>query len=254
MRRLLWVYQLHCTLYHRSGTAGNGGVIFPSTGSQLKYIQLVKEQESDTFMEGLVNIYRDLSSFLAKLYEKNWPRVFCDNFKYYSNLSEDSLNGRPITRYRLNLTDSSRQIAAPDFWSDRKVVQDTHNDFYQYIDYQMSKGLPHLARMYRLSLKVKPSKYPAQKYWTNSFFTKAMNRLPYGNPDLCAWTPSKSYLLEPLKGGKRGEKDYRLSMTVPSSSGTYLIRTVKPLFPDEEIKPTHLGSLEHSWLRWVGAN
>ena len=251
VRRLLWVYQLHCTLYHRPGTAGKGGVIFPSTESQLKYMKLVKEQESDTFMKGLVNIYRDLSSFLGKLYEKNWPKIFCENFEYYSKLSQDSLDGKPLTRYKLTFPE---RYIDPEFWSDRKVVQDTHCDFYQYVDYQMSRGLPHLARMYRLSLKVKPSQYPVQKYWTNSFFTKAFNHLDYGNPDLCGWTPSKSYLLEPLKdekkGGKKGGKNgYRLSMTVPSSSGAYLIRTVKPLFVDEELKPNHLGSLEYCWLR-----
>ncbi|CAF9906054.1 MAG: hypothetical protein HETSPECPRED_006038 [Heterodermia speciosa] len=249
MKRVLWVYQLYCTIYHRSGSTGCGEVLFPSKKSQLKYIRLVEEQESPKFMKRLVSIYRDLSSFLAKLYENDWTRIFYDNYRYYSSFSQSLREGFPMTGYEFVHPGYSTQIVGPEFLSDRKVVHDTHCDFYQYIDYQMSKGLPHLAQMYLLSLKSKPL-YPVQRYCTDSFFTNAFYRRSSGRPDLSGSTPTKGYLLEPLEEGKKG---YRLSLTVPSTRGDYLLRVAKPLFADEDFKPTHLGGLKHCRLqsrRW----
>lgn len=241
IRRILWVYQLHCTLYHRSGTAGHGEVLFPSTNSQSKYIELAKEQ--GVLPTKLVNVYRDLSSFLGKLYEEDWARFFHDNFKHYSKYSQDLIEGRPMTRYKHFHPNHSRQFFNYDHWSDRKVVQDTQCDFYQYIHYQMSLGLTHLAEMYRLSLKPKPVVYPVQKYWTDSFFTCAFQETQYrrfGQPDVCLYGLNNAYLLEPLEGGKDG---YKLTITVPSTKGHYLLQVAKPLFADEEFKPTHLGRI-----------
>ncbi|KAL8786480.1 MAG: hypothetical protein Q9195_008185 [Heterodermia aff. obscurata] len=240
MKRVLWTYQLYCTLYHRSGTNGYGKVLFPSDMSQLKYIRILERQETDTFMRRLVSIYRDSSSFLAELHKEDWPRIFHDNYKYYSSFSQNLREGLPITGRQFVHRGFATEIVGPEFWSDEKVVHDTHCDFYQYIGYEMSKGLPHLAQMYRLSLESKPSDYPVQKYWTNSFFTSAFKYFEYGEPDLCDSTQIKSYLLEPLEEGKNG---YRLSIIVPATKGDYLVRGAKPLFVDEEFKPTHLGNL-----------
>ena len=240
MKRVLWVYQLYCTLYHRPGTAGYGEVLFPSKDSQFKYIRMVSEQESDIFMKQLVHVYRDLSSFLGKLYEDDWARPFYVNYKYYSMLSQDLQDGRPMTRYRFFGPRYDRKTTGPEFWSDRDVIHDTQCDFYRYIGYQMSKGLPHLAQMYRLSLKPGPKDYPVQKYWTDSFFTAAFSTLDYGRPEIWITPRFKGFLLEPLEEGKKG---YKLSITAPSSRGHYVLQVAEPLFADEEFKPAHLGSL-----------
>ena len=246
LRRVLWAYQLHCTLFHRAGTAGQGEVLFPSTNSQMKYTKIVEKQETYVFMKRLVSIYRDLSSFLAMIYKEDWGEIFSDNFKYYTTFSQDLREGKPMSRYRFAHSGYSLHIVGPEFWSDQKVVHDTHCDFYQYINYQMSKGLPHLAKMYRLYLTTERSNYPVQKYWTDSFFTNAFSTHSCGSPALHTPMRSKGYLLEPLG---EGEKGYQLSITVPSTHGNYVLRVSKPLFADEEFKPTHLGSLEHCGSR-----
>ena len=246
MRRVLWVYQLFCTLYHRPGTTGQGAVHFPSMNSQMKYVKAFGERETPMFLIKLVNIYRDLSSFLAKIYEENWARIFDENYRYYTKFSQDLREELPMTTYHIVYPGYGMNIVAPEYWSHRKVVHNTHCDFYRYIDYEMSKGLPHLAHMYRLSLESDLPDYPVQKYWTDSFFTNTFRERTYGQPELCCSTWCKGYFLEPPEEGKNG---YRLFITVPSTKGDYLFRAAEPLFVDEEFQPTHLGSLSSCLVR-----
>lgn len=251
--KALWIYQLHCELFHPPGNAVSRDVLFPSVKTQRLYLGTIKEMYDHEFMVCLRNVYRDLSSFLAGLFRNCWPEEFCKVYMKHSQRFDTLCQGElyskhdwPYGKFKYIIYPPAGSPEAPrvdsigSFWSNKEVVYDTQGEFFKYIDYQMSMGLPYVARMYRKDLASGFTAWEAQHYRTNSFFTEAFNNVGRCYATLRDTAKGLGFMLEPVEEGAKG---FHLTMTVPSSVDDYFVRSKEPIFTDGEFTPLYLGNL-----------
>ena len=251
----LWIYQLYCELFHRPGNAGSPDVLFPSVEAQRKYLRIIRDEYQLAFLYCLCSVYRDLSSFLAGLFHDCWPEEFCKVYKNHSQRSDLLCQGETFAEEDWSYSNFAYIIHSPgvypevqeahenassSFWSSKQVVYDTHGEFFKYIDYQMSIGLPYLGHMYRMSLADDFSAWEAQDYRTDSFFPQAYDAFGMGHATLRITAKNQGFRLEPVEEGAKG---YHLTITVPTSGDDYFARSKEPIFTDGDFTPLRMGNL-----------
>ena len=250
----LWYFHLYCILFHRRPNTEHGEVEFPSITSQYKFIHILKQKEEREVMDRFRSVYKDLSSFLAKSYKHIWTLSFKDVYMNHVNRSNTLKEEKqwpkedwPYSKFNYCIYSPHKtdplESADDGFWSDPIVAYDTYGDFFKYVDYHMSMGVPFLARMYRLSLDPHFFDFPEQTFWTESFFPQAYDKLHGGYAQIRDTCDSQLYLLQPCtcEAESRG---YVLYLTVPSTGGEYLVKSSDCLFTDTDFEPPHLGNLK----------
>lgn len=253
--KALWIYQLYCELFHRPGNAVSPDVLFPSVEAQRKYLRVIRGDYDYRFLYCLCSVYRDLSSFLAGLFHDCWPEEFCKVYKNHSQRSDALCQGKtfpekdwPYSNFAYIIhspgvspeVEKAHEDPSSSFWSSKKVVWDTHGEFFKYIDYQMSIGLPYIAHMYRMNLANDFSAWEAQNYRTDSFFPQAYDAFGVGHATLRITARNQGFILEPVEEGAKG---YHLTITVPTSGDDYFARSKEPIFTDGDFTPLHMGNL-----------
>lgn len=224
IRTVLWIYQLYCVLFRETGTTESGEALFPSKHVQEVFLWNIEKDATDgnDVMCRLYGVYDDLSSFLGELYEQNYARCFAEAYK-----------NRPEQKEEQEEADRKPWWKMPPR-PPPSVVCDTRHNFHGFVEYQMSLGLPFLVDIYRRSLETtRWQDLPAQKLWTQSFFSRARNRCTY-------WDTDGGFELTPVEEGTKG---YRLELVVPSGSGDYKLEFLDPVFTEPDFKPTDMGDL-----------
>ena len=251
IRMALWYFHIHCLLFHQKPTSEHGEVSFPSVYSQRKYLDTLLHVQDYHFMDRFYSVYRDLSCFLAELYEQNWVLSFRDVYRNHVDRSTALSQGESRSEDDWPYEDHSYSgyypgttapfyIADGGFWSDSVLTQQVHEDFFMYVDYHTSLGVPFLARMYRRNLDPSFWNFPAEKSFTTVFFPQAYDKLALNYPIPRGSRCDLEYALLPSENGSKG---YRLHLMVPSASDGYLFESDELLFTDGDFKPPHLGNL-----------
>ena len=251
---VLWYYQLYCVLFYRRPKTEYGEVQFPSIRSQFNFIHIYEQEEELEIRFRFLSVYKDLSSFLAKLYEHNWALSFKDVYINHVNRSKALVEGKQWSKedwpysafnYVIHSPEKTDPLTSADdgFWSDSIVAYDTYGHFFSYVDYHMSLGVPFLARMYRLSLEPNFSDFPEQTFWTKSFFPQAYDKLHGGYAQIRDKCGDQLYLLDPCTCEAHC-KGFVIYLEVPSTGGEHLVKSEDCLFTDTDFEPPHLGNLE----------